>query len=170
MTNSIENNQPSNDSSSEEYYDLITIGSGYINRIREVDVPRGDNFYSCNISARRGTKSAKEYTYFDCRVVGSDAIKVIKRLVKADKEEKQILMGFRIGDQYPDPFVYQKGQKKGETGYCTKARLIYIGWVNVDGQRVYTAPKKDELAQDEAPKLDAPVTTRENIEELTAEC
>ncbi len=143
MTNSKENNPLSTSTdSTNEYFDLHTTGVGYVNRIREVEVKKGNGFMACTIAALRGLKSSVEYTYFDCRVSGTEASKVIKRLVKASEDNKQILIGFRIGDEYSEPFVYKNGQKKGETGVCTKAHLLYIGWVKVDGDSVYTAPKK----------------------------
>jgi hypothetical protein len=93
-------------------------------------------------------KSSVEYTYFDCRVSGTEATKVIKRLLKASEDNKQILVGFRIGDEYSEPFIYKTGQKKGETGISTKAHLLYIGWVKIEGDNVYTAPKKEPITEE----------------------
>ncbi len=139
MTQSTQN-QTSN--SSNEYFDLHTSGVGYINRIREVDVKKGQNFMACTIGALRGVKSAVEYTYFDCRVSGAEAAKVVKSLEEIG-EDKQVLAGFKVGDQYSETFVYKSGNKKGETGICTKAHLLYLSWVKVDGETFYTAPKKE---------------------------
>ena len=141
MTNSTENNQT-------KYYDLHTQGVGYVNRVREVPVKRGEPFWACSISALHGAEDSIEYTNFDCRVAGSEAAKVIKRLNKACEENKKILMGFKIGDLYPETFTYKSGNKAGEVGISLKARLLYIGWVKVDGDTVYTAPSKEEAAQD----------------------
>ncbi|MFW5442682.1 MAG: DUF3577 domain-containing protein [Methylococcaceae bacterium] len=157
MTNSTQNNQVSD---SNEYFDLHTTGVGYINRVREVDVKKGENFMACTIGALRGSKSAVEYTYFDCRVSGSEAAKVIKSLEEASKANKQILAGFKVGDQYSETFVYKSGNKKGETGICTKAHLLYLSWVKIDGDTFYTAPSKNDSAQAEpAPEVNKePVT------------
>ncbi len=147
MTNSTE----STENNQTKYFDLHTQGVGYVNRVREVPVKRGEPFWACNISALHGSTDAVEYTNFDCRVSGADAIKVIKRLDKASQEEKKILMGFKIGDLYPETFVFKNGQKAGQTGVSLKARLLYIGWVKIDGDSVYTAPstdnKQDEVDQ-----------------------
>ena len=132
-----------------EYFDLHTTGVGYVNRIREVTPKKGDAFMACTIGALRGLKSAVEYSYFDCRVSGAEASKIIKRLEKASKDNKQILIGFKIGDQYSESFVYTSGSKKGETGICTKAHLLYICWVKIDGNSVYTAPIKAEATEPE---------------------
>lgn len=141
MTTSTENNQT-------KYYDLHTQGVGYVNRVREVPVKRGEPFWACNISALHGAEDAIEYTNFDCRVSGSEAAKVIKRLDNACQENKKILIGFKIGDLYPETFTYKSGKKEGQVGISLKARLLYIGWVKIDGDTVYTAPSKDEPAKD----------------------
>ncbi len=128
-----------------EYFDLHTSGVGYVNRIREVNPKKGDAFMACTIGALRGLKTAVEYSYFDCRVSGAEASKLIRRLEKASKDNKQILIGFKIGDQYTETFVYKKGPKKGEVGICTKAHLLYISWVKINGDSVYTAPIKESV-------------------------
>ena len=144
-----------------EYFDLHTTGVGYVNRIREVTPKKGDTFMACTIGALRGLKSAVEYSYFDCRVSGAEASKIIRRLDKACKDNKQILIGFKIGDQYSESFVYQSGSKKGETGICTKAHLLFISWVKIDGDSVYTAPIKDEAT--EAVEKPAAPSTQESV-------
>jgi len=113
MTNSTENNQT-------KYYDLHTQGVGYVNRVREVPVKRGEPFWACSISALHGAEDSIEYTNFDCRVAGSEAAKVIKRLNKACEENKKILMGFKIGDLYPETFTYKSGKKEGQVGISQK--------------------------------------------------
>ena len=63
-----------------KYYDLHTHGVGYVYRGHEVPVKRGEPFWACDISALHGAEDAVEYTCCDCRVSGSEAAKVIKRL------------------------------------------------------------------------------------------
>ena len=145
MTTTNNNTQGHNATTENEYFDLHTSGVGYVNRIREVTPKKGERFWACNLSALRGLKSAVDYTYFDCRVSGAEASKVIKRLEKSGQEKKSILIGFKIGDQYSETFVYKSGQKKGETGICTKVHLLFISWVKVNGDTVYTAPKPESV-------------------------
>lgn len=127
-----------------KYYDLHVTGIGYVNRIREVEVKRGGNFWACDIVALHGAEDAIEHTRFDCRVSGSEAEKLIKRCAKACEEKKKILVGFKLGDLYADTFTYENGAKAGQTGVSLKARLLYIAWIKVDGESVYTAPPKQE--------------------------
>lgn len=134
-----------------KYYDLHVTGVGYVNRIREVPVKRGDNFWACDIAALHGAEDAVEYTRFDCRVSGSEAAKLIKRCEQASQEKKKILIGFKLGDLYAETFTYEKGDKAGETGVSLKARLLYISWIKVDGENVYTAPPRETAeSQDQA--------------------
>lgn len=131
-----------------KYFDLHIHGIGYVNRIREVSVKRGENFWACDIAALHGAEDDVQYTRFDCRVSGSEAGKLIKRMQKACQEEKKILIGFKLGDLYTDTFTYESGTKQGETGVSLKARLLFVYWIKVDGVSVYTAPPKVEVGND----------------------
>ena len=145
-----------------KYYDLHIHGIGYVNRIREVPVKRGDSFWACDISALHGAEDAIEYTRFDCRVSGTEAAKLIKRLDKACQEKKKILIGFKLGDLYAETFTYEKGDKQGETGISLKARLLSIGWIKVDGESVYSAPPKAEAVKEH--RTEAESSPREQAE------
>jgi hypothetical protein len=117
-----------------KYFNLHTAGIGYVSRIREVPVKRGAPFLACNISALHGAADAVEYTKFDCRVSGGEAEKLIRRCMDAVAEEKKVLVGFNLGDLYPD--LYTKAD--GSPAVSLKARLLRIDWIKVDGQNVYT--------------------------------
>lgn len=137
-----------------KYFNLHTSGIGYVNRIREVKPKKGDSFWACNVAGLRGSEDNVDYTYFDCRVSGTEAIKLIKRLAKTiekakaegkeDKNLPKILIGFTIGDIYTETFLYESGNKKGETGVTLKGRLLHISLIKVDGKEVYKAPSKEE--------------------------
>jgi Protein of unknown function (DUF3577) len=122
-----------------KFFDLHTRGVGYVNRIREIKVKGASPYLACTIAAIRGNTDAIEYTYFDCNVVGKEAIEVIRQFIKTDEKSK-ILVGFTIGDVMPVMFVYDKGSKQGQTGVSLKARLLRVAFVDVDGERVYDAP------------------------------
>jgi hypothetical protein len=146
------------------YFDLHVSGLGYVNRVREVQVKRGEPFWACDIAALHGVTADTQYTYFDCRVSGSEAEGLIKRYEKPITDGKKVLIGFKLGDLYAEAFVYGKGKKQGETGVSLKARLLFISWIKVDGETVYKAPRKTEADQanaktpaagGEAPKAEA---------------
>jgi len=131
-------------SNNAKFFDLHTTGIGYLNRIREVK-PRGKGkpFMAVAIAALRGASDDVEYSYIDCNVVGAEAEKLIRRCQEAVAAEKKVLASFRIGDIWADPFTYEKGDKKGQPGASLKGRLLFIGWIKVDGETVYEAKPRD---------------------------
>jgi hypothetical protein len=124
----------------EKFFDLHVTGLGYLNRVREVSVKRGQPFLAVDISALHGSADNVEYTRFDCKVSGSEAHNVIRTLMPDIEAEKTVLVGFKLGDLYAETFTYQNGERKGQTGVSLKARLLRISWAKVDGTTVYTAP------------------------------
>ncbi|WP_047305783.1 STY4534 family ICE replication protein [Pseudomonas fluorescens] len=126
-----------------KYFDLHTTGIGYLNRIREVAPRKGNPFIAATIAALHGASDAVEYSYIDCNVVGTEATKLVRRCMEAVEAGKKVLVSFRIGDIWADSFTYDKGEKKGQSGASLKGRLLFIGWIKVDGETVYEAKPKD---------------------------
>lgn len=125
--------------SESKYFDLHITGLGYLNRVREVSPKKGASFYACDIVALHGSADAPDKTRFDCRVSGQEAERLIKAAKSYVDEDRKVLIGFKLGDLYPDLFEYRTGEKAGQTGVSLKARLLRIAWVKVDGENVYTA-------------------------------
>lgn len=128
------------------FFDLHITGLGYLNRVREVPIRKGEPFMACDIVALHGDADSPEKTRFDCKVSGAEAEQLIRRCQAAVNAEKKVLIGFRLGDLNPETFVYQGGAKKGETGISLKARLLFISWIKVDGEMVYKAEPKGDAA------------------------
>ncbi|MGR3808164.1 DUF3577 domain-containing protein [Pasteurella testudinis] len=120
------------------YFNLHLNGLAYINRIREVTPKKGNRFYACSLAFLRGDSDNTEYTYVDVRVSGEKAISLIKRSEHAAQERKKILASVVVGDIYPETFVYEKGDRKGETGVMMKGRLLRIKSLKIDGVLKYT--------------------------------
>lgn len=141
--------------SSNEYFDLHVSGVGYLNRVREVPVKRGGSFWACDIAALHGSKEDVQTTRFDCRVSGTEATTLIQDCEQAVTDKQKVLIGFKLGDLYAETFVYQTGDKKGQTGVSLKARLLFISWIKVDGETVYKAPVKTnaDASENEAPAV-----------------
>jgi hypothetical protein len=140
-------NHENNESNPSRYFDLHVTGLGYLNRAREVKVPRGQAFLAVGIAALHGAAEAVEKTWFDTRVSGQEAQKVVRELMPDIEANKSVLVGFKLGDLAPETFVYESGPKAGQTGVSLKARLLRIAWAKVDGRTVYTAPR-DSLPAD----------------------
>jgi len=123
-----------------KYFDLHTNGIGYLNRARKIPVRKGPDFLAVNISALHGDAQEPEYTRFDCKVTGADAIKVVEDLMEQiNDRDKKVLCAFRLGDLYAETFVFKSGKREGETGISLKSRLLKIHWVKEDGEFVYQA-------------------------------
>ena len=126
-----------NSSQDDTYFDLHVTGLGYFNRVREVPVKRGSNFFAVDISALHGNSNDVQYTRFDCRVSGKEAEAILTQIKPMiDNDKNKVLVGFKLGDLYPDIFVYKKGKKEGQTGVSLKARLLRIEWVKVNGKMI----------------------------------
>lgn len=125
-----------------KYFDLYTTGIGYLSRIREVAPKEGKPFWSVTIAALRGSVDDVQYTYFECRVSGQQAQKLVQQLKPAVEGKLKVLLGFTLSDLVAEAFTYKNGDKAGETGVSLKARLLRVGWAKVDGQPFY----KDQAA------------------------
>ena len=125
-----EQSQAANPSS---YFNLHVEGVGYLNRVRTVKPKKGQPFLACTVSAMRGSTEDIAYTKFDCRVSGTEAQKLVKRLEADVSAEKSVIVGFRIADIYPETFTYEKGERQGQTGIVIKGRLLRIKFAKVNG-------------------------------------
>ena len=98
---------------------------------------------ACEINALHGRSDEVEYTRFDCRVSGADAIAQIRRCLDLSTQDAdaKILLGFCLGDLYSETFVYKQGERQGQTGVSLKARLIRVDWIKVNGEMIYKAEK-----------------------------
>ncbi|PAU51980.1 hypothetical protein BZL41_26490 [Pseudomonas sp. PIC25] len=132
----------STSSTEKSFFDLHVTGLGYLNRIREVTPRKGDPFLACDIAALNGPSDDPEYRYFDVRVSGTEAQQLVRRCTEAVDAKKKVLIGFRLGDLWTDLFTYTKGKRAGEQGVSLKARLLYVGWIKIDGKTVYKAEPK----------------------------
>ena len=130
------------------FFDLHVEGVGYLNRVRTVRPKKGQEFLACTISAMRGAAGQVEYTKFDCRVSGAEAKQMVRLLEPEVAAKKSVIVGFKLGDIYPEVFTYEKGERKGQQGVSIKARLLKVKFAKVDGQPV---------ALPESPKADEPV-------------
>jgi hypothetical protein len=149
----------STSSREKSYFDLHISGLGYLNRIRNVKPKKGETFLACDIAALNGPVEDPERRRFDVRVSGKDAQHLVRRCKAASDADKKVLVGFKLGDLWTDIFTYTKGKKVGEQGVSLKARLLFIGWIKIDGKLVYKAePRNGAEArnEDERPK-DVPV-------------
>jgi hypothetical protein len=124
---------------SDEYYDISVRACGFINRLREVKPESGAAYLTCTFAALRGPKGERATpTYFDVKVVGEKA-KTLLQNVKSviNDRSRQVFASVRLSDLTVASFTRQKGERKGETGYALKSRLLTIDSLAIDGVVTY---------------------------------
>lgn len=131
------------------FFDLHVEGVGYLNRVRTVKPKKGQEFLACTVSAMRGSADKVDYTKFDCRVSGSEARKIIKLLEPDVVAKKAVIVGFKVGDIYPELFTFEKGDRKGQQGVSIKGRLLKVKFAKVNGEAV-DLPQPVTAAQSES--------------------
>lgn len=116
-------------SNEKSYFDLHTSGIGYLQRAREVPVKggrRAQPFLACTIAALVGSVKDPNYRYFDVKVSGAEAKKIVQQYIGVDEPRKRPLVRFRIGDLRSDPYLRPSGERKGEAAASLKGRLLKV--------------------------------------------
>src|SRR3546814_3571571 len=96
-------------------------------RAREVPVRggrRAQPFLACTIAALFGSAKDPTYRYFDVKVSGADAKKLVERYIGVDDPKQRPLVRFRLGDLWGDAYIRDKGEHAGKPGASLKARQI----------------------------------------------
>lgn len=147
----------------QQFFNLHTSGIGYLSRVRWVDSSkknggrRAEPFLSCAINALRGSSDDVQYTYFDVKVVGEEAIQVIADLEAAANSQSKVLVAFKVADVYIHSYERRKrdhnGHQTDQTEWATliKGRLIQITMAKVDGELVYERAELPEGGEGAAP-------------------
>lgn len=128
-------------------FDLHINGFGFFNRIRKVELRKGQPYWAVSIAACRGDEGQK--TYFDCSVVGTEAKALFDTHLSSLTKDDTVTASFKLGDLYTDTFVYSSGVKQGQTGVCLKARLLKISYLKVNDEIVFQSSLQaaDDAAQ-----------------------
>jgi hypothetical protein len=131
------------------YFNLHVEGVGYLNRVRTVKPKKGQEFLACTVSAMRGSTADLGYTKFDCKVSGAEAQKIVKLLEVDVEDEKPVLIGFKIGDIYPEIFTFGKGEREGQQGVSIKGRLLRVKFAKVNGEAI-DLPQTAQVSETES--------------------
>lgn len=136
-----------------DVHELITRGIGYLNRPKEVTPKDRDAFLSCSIAALAGPVDEPEYRYIDAIVETDDAQHLVRRCVQAIEAERKVLIAFRLNDMKIDPYIRTRGEHAGEAAASLESKLIHVGMIKIDGQKVYPevpATTEAPAAQDDS--------------------
>lgn len=131
------------------FFDLITTGIGYLNRVRDVHPDDGDSYTCCKINALVGPSNKVAYREIDLKVVGSQALDALDVITRATPhKDAKVIVSFRMGDAKPDSYVIQaddgRGNQRPNTRYCFKGRLLKITSCKIDGQSIDLPGLDDE--------------------------
>lgn len=120
-----------------KFFDLVTNASGYPRRARTIPVQRGSGYERVDMGARFGRAGDLSYVNYDLKVSGDKASEDYLKIKEAINSEKdEVVWSVTIGDAYPEPFVYKKGKREGQTGVTMQGRLLAIRWASVNGELV----------------------------------
>lgn len=141
------------------HFNLHVSGVGYLNRVRWVETRsagrRAQPFLACSIAALRGDADKPDYTYFDLKVTGQDAIEMVDRLGVDVENGRKVFISFRVGDIYAHCYERdvkdQQGRRTGqrEAAALIKGRLLLINSITIDGENVFR--RTDDAPADQAP-------------------
>ena len=137
-----------------DYFDLHTVGCGYLSRVRWVNPSnragrQAKPFLCCAINAMHGKAKEPSYTYFDLRVSAEDCKLLIAQLERPVSERKQVFVAFKVGDIYPHQYdvPVRDGparEERIESRVLIKGRLIALTHVKVDSEVVYQLTPEGE--------------------------
>lgn len=128
----------SNIATKHKTFNLHTVGVGYINRLRQIEVKKS-KYYAVSIGALYGVTNEDgraESSLYDLRVVTERAICAIERLLPLFNAGNKIFLEFKAGDTRAEVFEYKKGPKSGTHGACIKGTLLEVRRAWVDGELV----------------------------------
>lgn len=114
-------------SNEQKYFDIHTHGRGYIQRARKVPVKsgrKGQSFLACTVAALVGPANSPTLRYFDVKVSGGEAKKLVEQYIGVDDLKQRPLVEFRLGDLWVDPFIRPRGEQQGQAAASLKARLL----------------------------------------------
>ena len=136
------------------HFNLHVNGVGYLNRVRWVETKsagrKAQPFLACSIAALRGNADQPDYTYFDLRVSGSEALEMVEQLMVDVEQQRKVVVSFRVGDIYPHLYERdvrdQTGRPTGqrEPAVLIKGRLLLINSISIDGENVFRRESQDD--------------------------
>ena len=136
-----------NDNAAHPYFDFITTGVAYVNRVKQIFPQAGGRVFTPYWTAKLAVLVSKgndvQYRYIDCTIPAEEAEKLVcLYMAEANNQAGKVLAGVRIADLHAETFT----KKDGEVVPCLKGRLIKISWMKVNGNMVFKASSAVEQA------------------------
>jgi len=130
------------------YFNIRVEAFGYLNEVRECESKEGDPFLACNLTALVGKRSEPAKRYLDCIVVGEKTQELVRSYAEDVEAGKTVFIHFIANDINPKPYTHKAGENKGKPDASMRSRLFHIVKIWIDGEEVYTAPSKEESAEE----------------------
>ena len=102
-----------------------------------------------------GPADTPDYRYIDTVVTAADAQHLVRRCMQAVSQDKKVLVSFRLNDMKAEPYIRTQGEHAGEAGANLKSKLIHIGSIKIDGERVYSAQAETKQESTDSPVDDS---------------
>lgn len=115
------------------YFRLRTSGWGYINKIRSVEPDNALPFTVVEAVLLQGPQSNPERLRVSAIVSGEDAYRALTRVAVAMDGGKRIFAHLVLAGMRIKTFVYQKGERAGQTGVNVHSHLVDILKAKADG-------------------------------------
>lgn len=159
-----------------KYFNLLTDGVGYLNNPRMFGKGKSTGL-TITVQALRGELIEGgniEKSRYDLDVVGKEARRVVEKLMTKypqildfhAKDKPTLFIGFRASDTRADSFRKKNSEELINT---IKGRLLKIKFVDVNGERLYEAPKDDSELIDVEEEVQADVTPETPVSEAQPE-
>ena len=125
-----------------EFFNLVATGVGYLNSVREIEVP-GESYIAIKVGALYGkTDDGKVRTStFDLTVPAKVESQLEQIVDVADIEKDKVVIGFTAGDIRSVAFSYTNKEKVTKQAANIKGRLIKISFASVNGEKVWENPE-----------------------------
>jgi hypothetical protein len=166
------NTQTAASTESKDYFDLHVKGCGYLNRVRKVEIKRTkESFLACSISALHGPCDDPDYSYFDFKVAGAEAEKLVLELQDAANGNAKVFVAFRAGDIYSEHYEADEkdaaGNKTGRKVWRStiKGRLLQITYAKVDDEVVFRSQERSDASAKGPADSSAPQAARSEASE-----
>ena len=154
-------------SNNNQYFDLITIGVGFINRPRNINA-KGKPL-ALTFVASYGDANEKNRVTYELYVRGTDAKETIQKLVDSYKDGDKIWAKLELGDTRPELVVDESGnpmkRKDGTFVLINRGNLLKIHFLKKNGEILVQTTKQAEAPVDS----DASADTSTEVPADTAE-
>ncbi len=137
-------------------YNISIKGFGYINRVREVNVERGQPYLALDVALMEGVVREGDYsginkTYLSATVKGAKAKQILRDHFTTDgvvkSPEVPVTASMNLGGLVPSTFKYERGDRAGETGVSLRTALLKINWLKIGDSVVDLSAYDDQRDQ-----------------------